>query len=338
MKKILLVSLIVAGVIFGGFNKSGTTAAVFLKIGVGRATGMGEAFTGLADDASAVYWNPAGISFLQNREVMLTHNDWAADVYQEFVSAVIPTGWGVVGFSASYVGMGSIDQTQIDNPLTKGYREDLGDLNSTVSASDLWASITYSRLVTDRLSFGANVKYVQSQIWQMTSSGIAFDIGLLYKTSFKNITLGIAINHFGPDVSFRGRQLQYLDSDTTYEDKKIPVEVVTAKDPLPTLFRFGLSIPFGENFLMAIDVVHPSDINETVNIGFEYSLKNFSLRGGYIFNTDLEYQEAVGYLHGLTAGAGFSFKIGQNQAKLDYNYRSLGYLGMSHRVGLSLAF
>ena len=338
MKKILLISFIIGGLVFGGFNKSGTTTAAFLKIGVGRATGMGEAFTGVADDASAVYWNPAGISFMENREIMLTHNDWAADVYQEFVSAVVPTGFGVVAFSASYVGMGKIVQTTIDNPLTPGYREDLGDLNSYVSASDLWTSVTYSRLVTDRLSFGANVKYFQSQIWQMTSGGIAFDIGLFYRTPFNNINLGVSVNNFGADVHFRGRQLQYLDPDSVYQDKTIPVEIVTAKDPLPTLFRFGVSIPIFKNFIVAFDVVHPSDINETVNIGFEYGTKIFALRGGYIFNTDLDYQEAIGYMHGITGGASFLFNIGNNRSKIDYSYRNLGYLGMSHRVGLSIVF
>ena len=64
-----------------GVDKTGTTAAKFLSIGVGsKAVGMGGAYTSIADDATAMYWNPAGISFYNTREVYFNHSNWIADI------------------------------------------------------------------------------------------------------------------------------------------------------------------------------------------------------------------------------------------------------------------
>ena len=65
-------------------NKTGTTAAQFLKIGVGpRAIGMGGAYTALADDINAMYWNPAGLSRMNSKEAFFNHVDWIMDVKME---------------------------------------------------------------------------------------------------------------------------------------------------------------------------------------------------------------------------------------------------------------
>ena len=71
----------------------GTTAAAFLNIGVGsRANAMGGAFVAISDDATALYWNPAGMSQCAHPEITLNHSDWFLDIYHEFVGAVMPAG------------------------------------------------------------------------------------------------------------------------------------------------------------------------------------------------------------------------------------------------------
>ena len=70
----------------------GTTVADFLNIGIGaRASGMGGAFTGLADDASAIYWNPGGLTQLQRPETMGMYTVWLADTSYQFVGGAGPT-------------------------------------------------------------------------------------------------------------------------------------------------------------------------------------------------------------------------------------------------------
>ncbi|MFH1010017.1 MAG: UPF0164 family protein, partial [bacterium] len=84
-------------------SKVGTTAAPFLGIAVGaRALGMGGAFVSVADDATALYWNPAGIARLSSYEVILVHTDWISDLSYDFVGVVFPLrGAGALGIHTS---------------------------------------------------------------------------------------------------------------------------------------------------------------------------------------------------------------------------------------------
>ena len=90
----------------------------------------------------------------------------------------------------------------------------------------------------------------------------------------------------------------------------------------------------------ACDVIHPNDINETVNFGVEYVFKKiFFLRSGYILNADLNYAKEIKCLAGFSAGTGFMVDLtpGVN-LRLDYCYRDMGWLKGSHRVGLIVGF
>jgi len=78
----------------GGFGsqREGTSSATFLRIGLGaRAQGMGGTFVAVADDPSAIYWNPAGLASLQSREVQASHVDWPAEVNFDHLTVVLPS-------------------------------------------------------------------------------------------------------------------------------------------------------------------------------------------------------------------------------------------------------
>ena len=73
-----------------GIDKTGTTAAKFLSIGVGsRSAGLGNAFVAIADDPTAMYWNPAGISRLESHEAIVNHNNWFADIGLDYSGVVV---------------------------------------------------------------------------------------------------------------------------------------------------------------------------------------------------------------------------------------------------------
>src|SRR5258705_452634 len=75
-----------------GGQRAGTSSATFLRIGIGaRAVGMGEAFVAVANDPSAIYWNPAGLASLQRRELSISHVQWPADVTYEHVTLILPS-------------------------------------------------------------------------------------------------------------------------------------------------------------------------------------------------------------------------------------------------------
>ena len=331
--------LLVASSVFAGMTKIGTTAAPMLKVGIGRATGMGDAFVAVADDASSAYWNPAGLAQLTKRQITINHIDWIADVNHDFLTIALPLKIGTVAFSVTAFTMGEMRNTLTDDASTVA-REDTGT-GLTFGASELALAVSYSRLITDRLAFGLTAKAISEAIWDNGAAGIGADIGLFYKTGFKSLKLGMVISNFGSELTYTGRQLDFADTTKTTNP---PATYKTEPASLPTLFRFGISYNLIEKekdyLLFAADLVHPSDVNETVNFGFEYCLSQLLfLRAGYIFNTDSQYAGEIGRKTGLSAGLGVAFKIrNQIDLKIDVGYRVIDYIGNSPRVTLNVGF
>jgi Type IX secretion system protein PorV len=335
----LILATVLFGIALGGMTKIGTTAAPMLKVGVGRATGMGDAFAAVADDASSAYWNPAGLAQLTSRQIIINHIDWIADVNHEFLTVALPLKIGTVAFSVTAFAMGDMRNTLLDDPTTTA-REDTGT-GLYFGASEFALAVSYARLITDRLAFGLTAKAINEAIWDNSASGIGADVGLFYKTGFKSLRLGVVLSNFGSEIAYTGRQLDFADTNQVTTP---PVTYKTEPAPLPTLFRFGLSYNIIEKekdyLLVAADLVHPSDVSEAINFGFEYCLSQLLfLRAGYIYNTDSQYSDEIGRATGLSAGLGVAFKIRNRiDLKLDVGYRVLSIIGNSPRVTLNIGF
>jgi long-subunit fatty acid transport protein len=324
---------------YGVFTKLGMAGMPFLKLGVGRATGMGDAFVAIADDASASYWNPAGLALLKNREVILNHIDWILETRHEYITAAFPTNLGTFAFSLTSVDYGKFEETTIDQYQGTG---------RTFSATDLAFSVSFARMFTDKFAFGGSVKTMQQRIWDLSSSAVAFDLGTHYNTGWRNLRLAMAIANFGPDAMFSGKQLDFTEDNRNdwswpWSYEPLSATYKTEKFPLPVIFRFGFAYDLitQENMklTLATDLAHYNDINEKINLGFEYSFTNFALRGGYILNTDSDYSEDLLWRTGLSFGAGFNVSPVPNlKLKLDYAYRDVGRLGVSHRMTLQIGY
>ncbi|MCX7756812.1 MAG: PorV/PorQ family protein [candidate division WOR-3 bacterium] len=317
------------------FSKVGTTSAQFLKIGVGRATGMGEAFTAIADDASASYFNPAGLTQLGKREFFVNHIDWISDINHDYLCAALPiTNIGVLALSVTALTMGDMEKLTIDDPATAIREDDSTGLY--FGAMDLAFGLTFARQITEKLSFGLTAKAINQTLYNLSASGAALDFGLLYFTGFKSLRLGAAITNFGTSLTYSGIAIQF--QDTTFALKP-RAQYLTTPTPLPVTFRFGIAYDILDNpanrLTFACDLLHPNDINETINFGLEYNYRKvFFLRGGYILNTDLEYAQAIKYTTGLSFGAGFMTNLTPGVTlRLDYCYRDMGWLKGSHRLG-----
>src|SRR4030066_1696025 len=119
MKRFILFSLIITMILLqnhslgGGVKKAGTSAAKFLSIGVGpRANAMGGAFTSLANDASAMYWNPAGIALIDQYQAIFTYTKLFADINLNYFGIVIPADeFGSFGVSVTALNYGEMDVT-----------------------------------------------------------------------------------------------------------------------------------------------------------------------------------------------------------------------------------
>ncbi len=313
-------------------NKVGTTAAPFLGIGAGPvAMGMGGAFTAVATDPSALYWNPAGISRTGETGALLEHTNYLVGTsFNYFAGVVALDEDNAIGLSVTELDYGSDLVTTVAQPNGTG---------ETWSASDWAIGLTYARNLTDRFSIGGTAKMIMQNIWHESATGWALDAGVLYITPFNNLKIGMEIANFGTDMRMSGTDLLVAyDPNPSMEgnNKNIPAQYYTDAYPLPLFFRVGLAmnvIKAGDNELtLAADAVHPSDNLQSMNVGAQYSWhKLLYLRAGYKSLFMPNSQE------GLTLGAGFRYEASMHLiVKLDYAYENYGLLKNIQEFSLSI--
>jgi hypothetical protein len=347
MKKCFLLLFLLYGIIYtpnyliaqrtpfsSSVSNVGTTAATFLNIGVGsRANAMGGAFTATADDATALYWNPAGLSQCIHPEVTFNHSDWFLDIYHEFIGAVIPAGQHSFGICMTYVGVPDQKVRTIEEPEGNG---------NYYNASDLMLGVSYAFQFTNQFSMGFTGKYIRQAIYNSAGSAWAVDFGALYHPSFiKWLSLGMEIANFGSTLQFSGRDINIkVDNDPKHNSNdRLPASLTTDAYPLPLIFRFGFAMkPINtknNRFVTAIDLIHPSDNTESVNIGTEYVYHDIiSLRTGYHSLLERDYETAGGF----TIGFGLQIYIQKLVIVLDYAYRDFGVLNDVDRFSCSFRF
>jgi len=318
-------------------SKVGTSAASFLKIGVGgRALGMGEAFTTQADDITAIFWNPAGLATFRNTQILLNHYDYIADLSFDYgaIATAIPA-IGTVGVHVCFLGMPDIERTTVQEPDGTG---------EMVTASSMTAGVSYARNLTDRFAIGGTAKYIQEKLWHCSASGYALDVGVLYRTFFKNIMIGMSISNFGTNLQLKGRDLLIQhDIDERSDGNNANINGYLASDAysLPILFRVGVSSNLTRDFLnirntdfiISVDAVHPSDNYEYLNVGAEYQYRNLiALRAGY---RQLYLENSEG---GLTFGFGLHLDVKSFNFRVDYAAVDFGHLDRLNKFSLILSF
>jgi hypothetical protein len=315
-------------------SKVGTTSAPFLEIEAGaRAIGMGGAFVALASDATCTYWNPAGMTKLVRSEISLNHSEWLAGIKYDFASLVVKMDdANAIGVSYTGVNMSDMEIRTIEEP------EGTGEL---FSVSDMAIGLSYARNLTDRFSIGFTGKYVQQNIYHMSASTFAVDIGTLFRTPFNGLIIGMNISNFGTKMTLRGKDTLVkhdIDPNKEGNNDRINARLDTDAWSLPLLLRVGLAMDVARNALfrwtVAADAMHPSDNLESMNVGTEFAIKEMIfLRAGYtnLFLKDGEESMAVG------AGLHYGIK-GFASLNLDYAFSDFGILSEVHRFSIGLEF
>lgn len=335
--KAIVVFILILIMPIAGFavSKVGTTAANFLKVGVGaRAIGMGGAYVSLANDASAMYWNPAGIALIKGAEAFFNHNEWIADINFDYAGLVFTVpSLGAFGLNATFLSMGEMERT------TEYYPE---GTDQFYSAGSYALGVTFARSLTDRFSIGFNLKYINEYILNSSASGFAIDIGTVFVTQFKGLRIGANISNFGTKMQIGGRDVLVqhdIDQQQQGNNDRINADLSTDKFDLPLNMQIGISfdilqdVPHNQLWL-SVDAMHPNDNVESINIGGEYVFRNLlSLRGGY---AALGIEESE---KGLTLGAGLKYTfIGNVTAKIDYAYESFGRFNNLQKISVSIGF
>ncbi len=314
-------------------DRVGTTAAQFLKIPAGaRAIGMGGAYSALATDILAVYWNPAGIARIGgNGEAVFNHANWLAETSYDF--AAFSVNLGNLGSIAAHVISFSVPEDvvrTIDNPEGTG---------EVWRANMISLGVTYARNLTDRFSIGFTGKYVQETIYAMTARGAALDIGFMYTTPYDKLVIGAAITNFGTKMHIVGRNL-YFNADPLPEVGSVdavPSEYRTGYYDMPLGLRFGLAwhAYTSENVkvIAALDGNEPNDNSQYYNTGLEVGVKDIIfLRLGYRAIL-LENSE-----QGLTFGLGIRYDAVGTNLKFDFGWADYGRLNNVQFVSLSIRY
>ena len=302
-------------------SKVGTTVAQFLKIGAGaRPIALGGAYTALANDINSVYWNPAGLARIGgNGEATFNHAEWLADTQYDFAAfSLTASTMGSVGFHVISFRTPEEKVRTIRSPQGTGQ---VWDYNSIAIGG------TFARNLTDKFSIGLTGKFIQEKLFNETARGAAFDIGVLYQTPFRNLSLGASITNFGTKMKLDGRDVFFNEDPLPEEGSvdQVPSKYRTESFDIPLTLRFGLAwtVMQDENMtvLAMADGNHPNDNSESINSGVEISLRNMIfLRGGYkaLFQDNSE--------QGVTFGVGLRYdSVGMN-VKLDFAWADYGRL------------
>jgi hypothetical protein len=310
-----------------GGQRVGISALQFLKIGVGaRAAALGESFVAISDDASALFWNPAGLINTEGNQVFLAHTNYVADISHDFVGGFYKLSPSdVVGLSLISLSTDDMPVTDETNPHGNG---------RMFKYSDLAVGLTYARQMTNQFSFGATVKYVEETLDVIKIRTVLVDLGTYYWTGLGSVRFAVVVSNFGNDVSPTG-------SVDLYDGTK--VNNFQSFSP-PTLFKVGLAFePFqteSQKITTSIQLNHPNDNVENIRIGAEYIWNDmFAARvgirrtlGEQLFGKDAASEQDI------TLGAGVKVPLSFAKINVDYAFANFNRLGGVHRISLQLTY
>lgn len=298
-----------------GGQRAGISTAQFLKIGVGgRAAAMGESFVAISDDASALYWNPAGLAQFKTNQVIFSHNVWLVDINHDFLGAVYHLDSdNTFGISLTSLSMEKMPVTTEFSPFGNG---------EYFGFSDIALSVSYARKMTEQFSFGGTVKYIEETLDKLKMRGVMIDIGTYYRTGLGSTRFAVAVSNFGAELAPDGK-IVLIGKRTKSEWQSFAP---------PTMFRIGFAFePYQDeqhSVTTSIQLNHPNDNSENVSLGVEYSWRRMLfLRGGYKINVEEQ---------NYSFGAGINVPISIAQFTFDYAFANFEQLGSAHRFSIIL--
>jgi hypothetical protein len=316
-------------------KKSAQSGMPFLTIDVsGRTAAMGSAGSCIAADASAMFFNIAGLAQIQGLDVMVNQTSWIVDSKQYSGAVAYNLGrYGTIGASLVWMDYGdfaeTVPYTGIDVDMRKKGYESLGNF----SVNEYALGLSYARKISTAFSFGGQVKYAMQDLYHgkkfmifdpklgietessIKDQVIAFDFGTMYYTGWKDLRFGMSIRNFS-------RQGKFVDQ----------------RFELPLTMTMGVAMDVLSIFMppenkqhltLSIDALHPRNWTERLHVGAEYALYDMLyVRGGYKFNYSEE---------SFCGGIGVAKSMGNYGLRLDYAYSDFGgYFGSVHRITLGL--
>ena len=308
-------------------DKRAQTGMQFLSVSMNpRAAALADAM--VASDvgsSAAMFYNPAAMASLEGGDLSVGIIQWIADInYSGATIGFSPSGgrWGTFAITAVSVEYGDIEGT-IRSSSDRGYER-----TGTFSPSALALGVGYARSLSDRFSVGGGIRYVQQDLGdsimdvdmtsqENTASTPVFDFGVLYRTGFRSLNLGMSARNFSPTVTFEEEAFE------------TPL-VLAAGASIDILDVVSPGLTANHGLVISAEAGHPRSYDEQVRIGGEYQFMNILfLRAGYVTPNDEQ---------GITLGAGLNLDVSGVSFGADYAYTQFGDLGNVNRMGVHLGF
>lgn len=314
MKKILFKAAVfsfMAGMLINTFpqefKKNATSGFTFLQVPASaRTAALGEASIALSDmNSEGIFNNPAILGFTnQTHSFSASFSNWFADIKNYTTSYSYNSPFGVFGTGIILFDYGTMQRTEVAGG------QKVYEILGTFTANSLAAYLTYSKMLTDRFSFGVSFKYVQEKIDIYKADNIVFDGGVLYYTGLGSLRIAASMQNFGTNSKFINDEFK-----------------------MPITFRLGAAgeilgdIDSEYRITLMTEALHPNNGDERINFGSEISWQNMiTLRAGYKFFYDEE---------SYSAGFGINPKL-VLPLQFDFAYADYGRLGNILRFTLQL--
>ncbi len=274
-----------------GFKKVGTAGFTFLKVGQStRSAAMGDAYAAIADDINGIFQNPAGLTRIKRAEYMFTYTRWLVD--SKFYSGAVAykTGNMVWGMSLVTLQLPAFEETTIFQP---------GGTGQIFNNSNMALGGSFAVQLTNKMSFGAQIRFVQQELADRTNRTFSIDMGTMFYTGFRSARIAMSLQNFGKDN-----------------------KVVLDRMFMPVVYSIGGAMEvLGEKgdptyLTVSAQNVFFVDFEARVHMGAELWLANtLALRGGYKWNYDLE---------DFSLGVGLKREFGGRKFTLDLAYSNFG--------------
>ena len=296
-----------------GFRRTASTGFGFLLVGQSaRATAMGEAYIPIANDINAIFWNPAGLVAIERGAFSATYTRWLVNskLYSGAVSYNIP--FGTLGVSVISFAPEQFEETTIFEPQGTG---------EMVNGNGTALGLVFAKRLTNKLSFGLEVRYLQQNLHREQITHIDFGVSSMFATGFASSRIGMSLKNFGAD------------------------KAVVTDDPfrMPMVFNFGAAMEvignLGDPVSLTLSLVNAYNLEvekEQFRIGTELWLQNMlALRAGYKFDKGL-----FGFnrdIYSWSIGAGVKQSIAGRSLAVDFSYAAVDEVAFSAPLRLTLS-
>jgi len=316
-------------------KRTGTGGASHLLIPVGpRGIAMGEANVSTSSGIESLFWNPAGVAKMDGAtDILFSHMEYIADIGVEYGAlAANFEGFGVLSLSLKALSIGDIQVTTTANPDGTG---------EIFTPTMITAGLGFSRMLTESISIGLTANFISERIADVSASGIAFDVGVIYDNlaDVNGLSIGFVLKNFGPDMQYSGPGLINFGQIDGVNRPPNFYTIESAAFELPSNFQIALgyspvldeinSLQFSGNYM------NNNFSGDEYKLGGEYGYNNnFFVRAGYQLAPNI----SDNYIYGFSAGVGINYKVEGFGFKVDYAYRDVEFFDGNHIIALTLGF